>query len=65
MPLTDTTKSAGSVVFTYPGFARYMGARAFTVLGPEMQSVAVDWWVYDLTHNPPALGRFQSPSPQS
>jgi MFS family permease len=56
MPPSDAAKSPGRVVFTYPGFARYMGARAFTVLGLEMQSVAVGWWVYDLTRNPLALG---------
>ena len=46
----------GRVVFRYPSFVRYMGARLLTVLALQMQSVAVGWQIYEITHSPLALG---------
>jgi MFS family permease len=47
---------AGPVAFTYPNFISYTLARFFIVLALEMQSVAVAWQVYDITHRPIDLG---------
>ena len=47
---------AGRVAFTYPNFVSYTLARFFIVLALEMQSVAVGWQVYDITHRPIDLG---------
>ena len=46
----------GRAVFGYPSFVRYMGARLLTVLALQMQSVAVGWRIYEITHSPLALG---------
>src|ERR1700758_4800394 len=45
----------GRAVFGYPSFVRYLGARLLTVLALQMQSVAVGWQIYEITHRPPAL----------
>ncbi|HEX8799026.1 MAG TPA: MFS transporter, partial [Terriglobales bacterium] len=42
----------GRVAFSYPDFTLYQGARLFTVMATEMQSVAVGWQVFDLTQRP-------------
>src|SRR5487761_782158 len=47
---------SGRAVFRYPSFVRYLGARLLTVLALQMQSVAVGWQVYEITHSPLALG---------
>src|SRR5437588_12699405 len=47
---------AGRVAFAYPDFIRYELARFFIVLSLEMQSVAVGWQVYEITHRPLDLG---------
>jgi len=44
------------VAFTYPDFTLYQVARLFTVIGSEMQSVAVGWQVYEITKQPLDLG---------
>ena len=46
----------GRIAFTYPNFVSYILARFFIVLALEMQSVAVGWQVYDITHRPIDLG---------
>lgn len=46
----------GRVAFTYPNFVSYILARFFIVIALEMQSVAVGWQVYDITHRPIDLG---------
>src|SRR5574342_389039 len=56
MALTETKLSSGRAVFAYPGYLRYVGARLCVVLALEMQSVAVGWRVYEITHSPLALG---------
>ena len=47
---------AGRVAFSYPNFVSYTLARFFVVLSLEMQSVAVAWQVYEVTHRPIDLG---------
>ena len=42
--------------FSYPDFTLYQGARLFTVMATEMQSVAVGWQVFELTKRPLDLG---------
>lgn len=47
---------AGRIAFTYPDFSLYQAARFFIVVAVEMQSVAVGWQVYDITHRALDLG---------
>jgi MFS family permease len=42
--------------FQYPGFRYYMTARFLITASSEMQSVAIGWQVYNLTHRPRDLG---------
>jgi MFS family permease len=44
------------VVFGYPNFLFHSSARVLSVLGAEMQAVAVGWQVFGLTHRPLDLG---------
>ena len=44
------------VAFQYPSFRLYMTARFLITVSSEMQSVAIGWQVYDLTHRPRDLG---------
>ena len=50
------SKSGGRVAFTYSAFVFYEFARFFVVASLEMQSVAVGWQIYELTHNTFDLG---------
>jgi MFS family permease len=56
MPETETPSNAGRVAFTYPDFTLYQLARFLIVAGLEMQSVAVGWQIYEITHRPLDLG---------
>ncbi len=56
MLASQDPRLAGRVAFTYPNFVSYTLARFFIVLALEMQSVAVGWQVYDITHRPIDLG---------
>ncbi len=56
MAAPATTATSGRVVFTYPGFHNYETARFLIVVALEMQSVAVGWQVYEITHRALALG---------
>src|SRR5579885_2786974 len=47
---------AGRIAFTYPDFTVYELARFLTVIALEMQSVAVGWQVYEITHRALDLG---------
>ncbi len=47
---------SGRVAFTYPDFTTYELARFFIVTALEMQSVAVGWQVYEITHRALDLG---------
>ncbi|MBM4378414.1 MAG: MFS transporter [Deltaproteobacteria bacterium] len=42
--------------FQHPDFRRYIGSRLVSILGVQMESVAVGWQVYSLTRDPAALG---------
>src|SRR5580698_8324752 len=44
------------VAFQYPSFRYYMIARFLITASSEMQSVAIGWQVYNLTHRPRDLG---------
>ncbi len=56
MPRSQDFKPAGRVAFTYPAFVFYEFARFFIVSSLEMQSVAVGWQVYEITHRAFDLG---------
>jgi MFS family permease len=45
-----------NVAFEYPGFRYYMTARFLITAASEMQSVAIGWQVYSLTHRARDLG---------
>ncbi len=47
---------AGRIAFTHPDFTIYQVARFFIVSALEMQSVAVGWQMYEITHRPLDLG---------
>ena len=49
-------QTSGRIAFTYPNFRSYMVARFLATASAEMQSVAVAWQVYGLTHRPIDLG---------
>src|SRR5579864_8349317 len=52
----DSSSRAGRVAFTHPGFVLFQIARFLIVAAVEMQSVAVGWQVYDITHRALDLG---------
>ena len=56
MAAPPTTATSGRIVFTYAGFRNYETARFLIVIALEMQSVAVGWQVYEITHRALALG---------
>lgn len=56
MALARKTSPGGRAVFAYPSYVRYIGTRLCGVVAFEMQSVAVGWRVYEITHSPLALG---------
>ena len=49
-------RSSSRAAFRYPNFRFYSSARFLTTISSEMQSVAVAWQVYELTHRPLDLG---------
>ncbi|MBZ5595694.1 MAG: MFS transporter [Acidobacteriia bacterium] len=55
MPERSSTPTA-RVAFSYSSFRYYMTARFLVTTASEMQSVAVGWQVYALTHRPLDLG---------
>jgi MFS family permease len=56
--MTDsgTSRRTGRIAFTYPAFTYLQIARFFSVIGTEMQSVAVGWQVYEITNRALDLG---------
>lgn len=52
----DSSDSSSRAAFRYPNFRFYMAARFLTTFASEMQSVAVGWQIYALTHRPLDLG---------
>jgi MFS family permease len=56
MPQAENPASRGVEVFTFPNFRLFQVARFCMVLALEMQSVAVGWQIYEITHRPLDLG---------
>src|SRR5215831_17152457 len=54
--VSSPQRSSARIAFSHPAFVRFQSARFFTVLATEMQSVAVGWQVYEITHRPLDLG---------
>lgn len=54
--MTDTAERTGRRAWQHRGFRRYQFVRIATILGLQMQAVAVAWQVYDLTRKPLDLG---------
>jgi len=52
----SVSRSTAGAAFRYPNFRYHMMARFLTTTSSEMQSVAVAWQVYGLTHRPLDLG---------
>ncbi|HEY0789435.1 MAG TPA: MFS transporter [Chthoniobacterales bacterium] len=50
------TSPSGLAAFRAPAFARFWSARLLSGLALQMETVAVGWLVYSLTHDPFALG---------
>src|SRR5215208_4716457 len=48
--------TSGLAVFRHRDFALFSGVRVAAGLAQQMQTVAVGWLVYDLTHSALALG---------
>jgi MFS family permease len=51
-----STQPGGRAAFKYSNFRWYLAARFLVSISSEMQSVAVGWQVYGLTHRPLDLG---------
>src|SRR5258705_12040937 len=56
MATADHRLTAGTAAFQFSGFRLYQIARFCIVFCTEMQSVAVGWQVYEITHRPLDLG---------
>jgi MFS family permease len=56
MATSDHRLTAGTAAFRFSGFRLYQIARFCIVFCTEMQSVAVGWQVYEITHRPLDLG---------
>src|SRR5271165_3256700 len=56
MATGDHRPTAGSAAFQFTGFRLFQIARFCIVFCTEMQSVAVGWQVYEITHRPLDLG---------
>jgi MFS family permease len=52
----SVSRNTSGAAFRYPNFRYHMIARFLTTTSSEMQSVAVAWQVYGLTHRPLDLG---------
>ncbi len=56
MPQVTDSRHTARAAFAYRDFTLFQAARFLIVLAAEMQSVAVGWQVYELTHRPLDLG---------
>jgi len=56
MATPDQPSTRGTAAFRFSGFRLYQIARFCIVFCTEMQSVAVGWQVYEITHRPLDLG---------
>ena len=52
----NSPESSFRPAFHYTNFRHYLGARLLSTASSEMQSVAVGWQVYEITHRPLDLG---------
>jgi MFS family permease len=52
----NSAETSPRAAFGYPNFRFYLGARLLTTAASEMQSVAVGWQLYAMTHRPLDLG---------
>src|SRR6202044_4236082 len=55
-PASGGRGAAARAVFSNPAFRWYELARIFIVVSTEMQSVAVGWQIYEITHRTLDLG---------
>jgi MFS family permease len=53
--MPDSSRRAADVL-RLPGLVRFLSARVFAVLAAQIQTVAVGWQIYDITHDPLDLG---------
>jgi MFS family permease len=56
MAESGSSSLAQKIAFTNPGFALFLAARWFVIACLEMQSVAVGWQIYQITHKTLDLG---------
>ena len=56
MATSEQRLASGTAAFQFSGFRLYQIARFCIVFCTEMQSVAVGWQVYEITHRPLDLG---------
>jgi MFS family permease len=56
MDKLSSDSSSSRAAFRYPNFRLYSAARFLTTISSEMQSVAIGWQIYALTHRPMDLG---------
>jgi MFS family permease len=54
--MSETPEPSSRAAFRYPNFRFYLAARFLTTVSSEMQSVAVGWQIYELTHRALDLG---------
>jgi hypothetical protein len=54
--MDEEPRSGGWAAFRHRDFALYLESRFLSAVAIQMQAVAVGWLVYDLTHEPLALG---------
>lgn len=56
MASSEIPRNGGRTAFSYPAFTYLQTARFFSIVGIEMQSIAVGWQVYEITHRALDLG---------
>src|SRR4051812_33173543 len=54
--MSSSSRSAARVAFRYRNFKLYQTARFLAITAAEMQSVAVGWQIFEITHRPIDLG---------
>ena len=53
--MPDSSRRAAEVL-RLPGLLRFLSARVLAILAAQIQTVAVGWQIYDITHDPLDLG---------
>jgi MFS family permease len=54
--MNEASQASARVAFRYRNFRLYQSARFLAIAAAEMQSVAVGWQIFDITHRPLDLG---------